>query len=271
MARRGNSNFWWSGGSGPGVYIDFNFFIWNVYSSQNLFNPYHAWYGMYIPFKNSFGSYTFVNRHAINFVFIKIARKNASHDFPPSSWLWPFKIDKDWFQWIKSDPYDGSRCNFFKIYSSPFWQQVRAPSWAVSTLNALLAIAGPCGKEQLGFNNSDASCSVKLANLKLAHLSDPITFILTHVSELPPDTQCMSSQCKTGDRIVYDRTDGPPFLQSDYRAVKPKGALDFAIAVSSWLWPFKIDKDWFQWSKSDPYDGSRCDFFKIYSSPSAEL
>ena len=47
--------------------------------------------------------------------------------------------------------------------------------------NALLAIAGPCGKEKLGFNNFAASCSVKLANLKLAHLSNPITFILTHV------------------------------------------------------------------------------------------
>jgi len=95
--------------------------------------------------------------------------------------------------------------------------------------NALLAVAGPCAMEQLGFNVSTSSGS--RSSLKLAHLPDPITFVLTHVSELPPDTQRMSSQCKTGDRIVYDRTDGSPFLQSDFKASKPKGALDFAVAL----------------------------------------
>ena len=95
--------------------------------------------------------------------------------------------------------------------------------------NALLAVAGPCAMEQLGFNDSTSSGS--RSSLKLAHLPDPITFVLTHVSELPPDIQRMSPRCKTGDRIVYDRIDGSPFLQSDFKASKPKGALDFAVTV----------------------------------------
>ena len=88
--------------------------------------------------------------------------------------------------------------------------------------SALLAVAGPCAKEQLGLNGSTSSGS--RSSLKLAHLPDPITFFLTHHSELPPYTQRMSSRCKTGDHIVYDQIDGPPFLQSDFKASKPKGA-----------------------------------------------
>ena len=95
--------------------------------------------------------------------------------------------------------------------------------------NALLVVAGPSAKNQLGYKDSTASYS--RSPLKLSHLSDPITFVLTHVSELPSDTLCMSSICKTGDHIVYDRIESPPFFQSDFRAVKPIGALDFAVPV----------------------------------------
>jgi len=93
---------------------------------------------------------------------------------------------------------------------------------------ALLAVAGPCAKNQLGYKDSTASCS--RSPLKLSHFSNP-TFVLTHVSELPSDTQCMSSICKTGDHIVYDQIKTPPYFQSDLKAVKPTGALDFAVSV----------------------------------------
>jgi len=95
--------------------------------------------------------------------------------------------------------------------------------------NALLVVAGPSAKNQLGYKDSTASYS--RSPLKLSHLSEPITFVLTHVSELPSDTHCMSSICKTGDHIVYDQIKTPPYFQSDFKAVKPTGALDFAVPV----------------------------------------
>ena len=97
--------------------------------------------------------------------------------------------------------------------------------------SALLAIAGPCAAKQLG--SIDSKFLNSRSKLKLDHLLNPITFVLTHLSELPPETLGKSSKCKTGDCIVYDQILGAPFLQNDFRASKPLGALDFAVAVSA--------------------------------------
>lgn len=96
--------------------------------------------------------------------------------------------------------------------------------------SALLVVAGPCAKAQLGLPHSASSRPA----IKLAHLpQDPITFFLTPLSDLPSGTQPMGSKCKTGDRIVYDSINGPPFFQSDCLATKPKGVLDFAVSVTA--------------------------------------
>jgi len=97
--------------------------------------------------------------------------------------------------------------------------------------SALLAIAGPCAEQQIG--SIDSKSLGSRSKLKLDHLPNPVTFVLTHISELPPETLGMSSKCKSGDRIVYDQILGAPFLQSDFRASKPLGAMDFAVAVSA--------------------------------------
>ena len=94
--------------------------------------------------------------------------------------------------------------------------------------DCILAIAGPQSADLLDVDPS--SCS--LSFLDLSHLGQTAEFSMKHISNLPPGTQGKrNGKGSSGDRIVIERLAGPPYLQGDYRAVDPKGAMDFAVSA----------------------------------------
>jgi hypothetical protein len=94
--------------------------------------------------------------------------------------------------------------------------------------DCILAIAGPQSADLLDVDPS--SCS--LSFLDLSHLGQTAEFLMQHISNLPPGTNGKrNGKGSPGDRIVIERLAGPPYLQGDYRAVDPKGAMDFAVSA----------------------------------------
>jgi hypothetical protein len=67
----------------------------------------------------------------------------------------------------------------------------------------------------------------------LDHLEErPVKFFLRHISGLPEWTKGRPNKGSTGDHVVVERVLEPPYLQGDYKAASPKGAMDFAITAT---------------------------------------
>ena len=94
--------------------------------------------------------------------------------------------------------------------------------------DCILAIAGPQSADLLDVDPS--SCSMQF--LDLNHFGQTAEFSMQHISNLPPWTKGKrNGKGSSGDRIVIERLAGPPYLQGDYKAVDPKGAMDFAVSA----------------------------------------
>ena len=94
--------------------------------------------------------------------------------------------------------------------------------------DCLLAIGGAESADLMGVD--PGSCSFPF--LDLSHFKErPIKFSCRHISQLPQWTTGKQSGKRSGDRIVVERILGPPYLQADYKAPDPKGALDFAVSA----------------------------------------
>jgi hypothetical protein len=89
-----------------------------------------------------------------------------------------------------------------------------------------------CGADSASVLQVDpASCTRKC--LCLDHLEErPVKFFLRHISGLPEWTKGRPNKGSTGDHVVVERVLEPPYLQGDYKAASPKGAMDFAITAT---------------------------------------
>ena len=122
-------------------------------------------------------------------------------------------IDRDILQLALRDEHDTS--HLMKRLSAGF-------------KDCILAIAGPQSADLLDVDPS--SCSTPF--LDLSHFPQTIEFSMQHISNLPPwTTGKRNGKGSSGDRIVIERLAGPPYLQGDYKAVDPKGAMDFAVSA----------------------------------------
>ena len=122
-------------------------------------------------------------------------------------------IDRDVLQLALRDEHDTS--HLIKRLSAGF-------------KDCILAIAGPQSADLLDVDPS--SCSMQF--LDLNHFGQTAEFSMQHISNLPPWTKGKrNGKGSSGDRIVIERLAGPPYLQGDYKAVDPKGAMDFAVSA----------------------------------------
>ena len=98
--------------------------------------------------------------------------------------------------------------------------------------DCLLALGGAESAKQLDVDPS--SCSISFLDMKhLVHDDKSgVKFSLRHISQLPKWTTGKLSAKGTGDRIIVKEILGPPYLQGDYMAVHPRGALDFAVSAT---------------------------------------
>jgi hypothetical protein len=95
--------------------------------------------------------------------------------------------------------------------------------------DCLLAIGGPQTADLLGVD--PGSCSMPF--LDLSHFSQrPVEFSLQHISNLPSwTTGTRNAKRSSGDCIIVEHLAGPPYLQGDFKAANPKGAMDFAVSA----------------------------------------
>ena len=122
---------------------------------------------------------------------------------------------------------EGDRILLQKILSSP--QAI--PSLSEFSLEFRRCLYAICGADSASFLQVDpASCTRKC--LSLDHLEErPVKFFLRHISGLPEWTKGKPNKGSTGDHIIVERVLEPPYLQGDYKAASPKGALDFVISA----------------------------------------
>ena len=106
------------------------------------------------------------------------------------------------------------------------------PSLSEFSLEFRRCLYAICGADSASFLHVDpASCTRKC--LGLDHLEQrPVKFFLRHISGLPAWTKGKQNKGSTGDHVVVERVLEPPYLQGDYKAASPKGALDFAITAT---------------------------------------
>ena len=106
------------------------------------------------------------------------------------------------------------------------------PSLSEFSLEFRRCLFSICGADSASFLQIDpTSCTRKC--LELDHLEErPVKFYLRHISGLPEWTKGKPNKGSTGDHVVVERVLEPPYLQGDYKAASPKGALDFAISAT---------------------------------------
>ena len=123
---------------------------------------------------------------------------------------------------------EGDRNILQKVLSFP--QSI--PSLGAFSIEFRRCLYAICGADSASFLQVDpASCTRKC--LGLDHLEErPVKFFLRHISGLPEWTKGKHNKGSTGDHIVVERVLEPPYLQGDYKAASPKGAMDFAITAT---------------------------------------
>ena len=135
------------------------------------------------------------------------------------------RFDEHTILLVKGSDHDIFQMVLFAEYdTSPLLKRLSAPF-----KDCLLAIDGPQSANLLDVNPS--SCSRPF--LDLSHFPQrPVEFSLQHISNLPPWTPGRrNGKGSSGDRIVIERLAGSPYLQGDYKAVEPKGTMDFAVSA----------------------------------------